>query len=276
MRVLAAVLCALSMMGCSAARGPLLHSVASADGGSDPSPADASAPSTAITQSMSWQYQLSGEIDPDVDATLFVIDLFEPETALIEEMHAQGKVVVAYLSAGTFEPFRPDADEFPAGAIGESLVAYPNEAWLDIRDATVRRLMAARLDVARDKDFDGIVPTCLTAYLESSGFELSAADQRDYTQWLAQEAHARGLHVGMSGDFGQAAQLALLFDWAVHFGCIARDDCDALALLVEQGKPVFDVETDGEAADVCARAAELGVNALLKRPQLDAYRVGCQ
>jgi hypothetical protein len=180
------------------------------------------------------------------------------------------------LSAGTRESFRPDADQFPDSAVGETHASYPDEAWLDFRDPTVRALMAARLTQARDKGFDGIVPTNLSAYLRTTGFDLSAEAQRDYSLFLIREAHARGLHVAMTDDFEQGALLAPHYDWAVHFGCIERGDCAELEPLAAQGKPVFDIEFEGEASEVCAQAAALGINVLLKRPQLDAYRVGCQ
>lgn len=259
---------------CSPIEGPLLHARPLVDAGAD----GAMFPMTgiAIEQSMAWQYQLSGALDFDIDADLFVIDLFQPEEAQIAALHASGKIVVAYLSAGTVESYRDDADRFPEEAVGEPLENYPNESWLDVRNAQVRALMAARLDVARAKGFDGIVPTSLSGYLRETGFDFTAADQRDYSAFLAAEAHARGLHVCMTDDYEQVQLLAEHYDWAVHFGCIARGDCDELDLLRSQGKPVFDVELEGEVAGVCARAADLGINVIIKRPSFDAYRVGCQ
>jgi hypothetical protein len=271
------------LAGCGTVEGPLLHARAPAvvmDGAVVMDAAiamnDAGMFDAPIAQSMTWQYQLTGPLDLDLDAELFVIDLFEPEPEQIAALHASGKVVVAYLSAGTLESYRDDADAFPESAIGEPLENYPNERWLDYRDPTVRALMAARLTQARDKGFDGVVPTSLAAYQRTTGFDLTAETQREYSAFLASEAHARGLHICMSSDFEQVAALAVHYDWAVHFNCIARDQCDQLAPLSAQGKPVFDIETEGEAADVCGRAAELGINVLLKRPQFDAYRVGCQ
>jgi hypothetical protein len=120
-----------------------------------------------------------------------------------------------------------------------------------------------------------VLPTNLSAYSIDSGFELTAADQLAYSEWLANEAHARGLLIGMAGDFEQAPALIQRFDWAVHYGCIARGDCADLDLFADQNKPVLDVETEGDPAQICAAGEQLGLNVLVKRPDFGAYRVGC-
>jgi hypothetical protein len=224
---------------------------------------------------ITFQYQLTGTIDPELDAQLFVIDLFNASQSVIDRLRAQGKQVCAYLSAGTMETYRDDADDFPTAAVGNRFEPYPEEYWLDVRSEAVRALMAARLDLARSKGFDGVVPTNLTVYTRDSGFDLTAADQADYTTWLSQQARARGLHVAMAGDYAQLATLAVHFDWAVDFGCIEAANCERLAPMRAAGKPVLDIETSGEIATICQQAASYGINAILKRPGFGAYRVGC-
>jgi hypothetical protein len=264
--------CGVLCMACGSLEGPLLHETFLSDGSVE---GDAGPSALPIQQDMSWQYQLTGEVDLDLDVELFVIDLFEADAADIARLHVDDKLVVAYLSAGTRESFRSDAGEFPDSAVGNTHADYPNEAWLDVRDEGVRAVMAERMAIARDKGFDGVFPTNLTGYQSDTGFDLSAADQRAYSEWLSSQAHARGMLVGLSDDFAQAGQLVASFDWAIHFGCIERGDCDQTRVFADQGKPVFDIETNGEPAEICAQADALGLNVLLKRPQLDAYRVGC-
>lgn len=268
----------LVLAGCGVTEGRLLHALgdggaAREDGGVARDGSAGTAP-TLIAPGDPWQYQLKDDIDPQLDAQLFVIDLFDVSADTIAQLHAQGKRAVAYLSAGTLEPYRDDASRFPASAVGRSYDAYPEESWLDVRDDSVRALMAARLDHARQSGFDGVLPTNLTAYRYDSGFDLSAEDEADYSAWLAEQAHARGLAVGMSGDFTQAG-LAQHFDFGVHYGCIARGDCDLLDAFVAAQKPALDVELQGDLSEVCSRAAELGINAILKRSDYGAYREVC-
>ena len=282
-----AAACGLWLIGCSAAEGPLLHARsamppagggdggAAGGGGSGGSIAVAQPVPLEFSQGAPWQYQLTGAIDETLEAELFVVDLFNTEQPTLDEHHARGRLDVAYLSAGTHETFRDDADQFPAAAVGSPLDSYPNERWLDVRDPTVRSLMAARLDLAASKGFEGVLPTSMTAYRADSGFALSADDQLDYTTWLAAEVRARGMSAGMSGDFGRSAELAAHHDFAIHFGCLARGDCAVLAPFAAAAKPVFDIETEGEPASVCAAAAQQGVNVLMKDSGFGPDRVGC-
>lgn len=271
--------------GCGVREGPLLRAVDGGplrvDAGGDasipePPDMDASGGTVAVfAPDVTWQYQLVGTVDPELDARLFVVDLFEVRAEVIARLHAQNKIAVAYLSAGTLESYRDDADDFPAEAVGRPLESYPNESWLDVRSQAVRERMAARLDMARSKGFDGIVPTSLNAYLQDSGFPLSADDQSDYAVWLSAEIRARGMHVAMSGDFTRIATLAPHYDWAVDFGCVARANCNLLAPFAKAGKPVLDVETQGDLTAACTLARGYGVNMIFKRQNFDAYRMVC-
>lgn len=49
---------------------------------------------------------------------MYDVDGFETSQADVDAMHAAGIKVVCYLSAGTYERYRPDADQFPATLLG--------------------------------------------------------------------------------------------------------------------------------------------------------------
>src|SRR5688572_15748881 len=66
----------------------------------------------------SWQAQLSGAIDPELDVELFYLDPDFTEPAALEAVRARGGHYVCYLSAGSFEPWREDAGEFPERVLG--------------------------------------------------------------------------------------------------------------------------------------------------------------
>ena len=95
----------------------------------------------------SWQWQLQGPIDTSVDVEMFDVDGFEVTGATVDDLHALGSSVVCYLSAGSWEEWRPDAGRFPDSVIGNDYAGWPGEKWLDIRQIDLLApILRARLD----------------------------------------------------------------------------------------------------------------------------------
>ena len=156
-------------------------------------PADRWVPAPSTT----WQWQLDGALDLSVPADMYDVDLFETPAATVDAIHARGARAVCYLSAGSYEEFRPDAGDFPARVLGKPLEGWPGERWLDVRRRDVLGpIMERRMDLCRDKGFDGVEPDNVDGYANRSGFPLRAADQLAYNRMLARAAHARGSRSG--------------------------------------------------------------------------------
>jgi hypothetical protein len=225
----------------------------------------------------SWQWQLTGTIDTSIDVQMYDVDLFEAPQATIDALHGKGRTVICYLSAGSREDWRPDAAMFPAEAIGKGLEGWPGERWLDTRSEAVRSIMKARLDRAVAKKCDGVEPDNVDAYSTDTGFPLTAATQLDYNRLLAREAHARGLSVGLKNDLEQVPALLADFDWALNEECLEFDECKLLTPFIQAGKAVFHVEygTEAKAQTVCPGTKPLGFSTLIKKLNLDAWRVAC-
>jgi hypothetical protein len=152
------------------------------------------APNTGDT----WQYQLSGAIHLDVGADVFDVDGFTTSRVAVRRLHARGRHVVCYLDAGSWEPWRPDADRFPPTILGDHVPGWPEERWLDIRRLEVLKpIMRDRLDRCVAKGFDGVEFDWIDSYLFDTGFSLSRTDQLRYDRWLAAAAHRRGLAAGL-------------------------------------------------------------------------------
>ena len=217
----------------------------------------------------SWQWQLSGRIDTSRDVAMYDVDLFDTPPTTVDRLHAEGRVVVCYFSAGSWEDWRPDRDAFPADIRGSPLGGWPDERWLDVRRLDVLGpIMEARLDLAVVKGCDGVEPDNVDGFDNHTGFPLTAADQRRYNTWLAERAHERGLSVGLKNDLGQIPALVGLFDWALNEQCFEYDECSALFPFVSAGKAVFGVEYRGDPASFCPQAVEWGFSWLRKRPSL--------
>jgi len=224
----------------------------------------------------SWQLQFTGDIDTSINVQMFDLDLFDTPKSLIDQLHANGRIVICYFSAGSWEDWRPDADDFPESVIGNDLSGWPGEKWLDVRRLDLLGpIMQARMDLAVQKGCDGLDPDNVDGYTNSTGFPLSAQDQLAYNKWLAAEAHARKLSIGLKNDLDQVVALVSHFDWALNEQCFEYDECSALLPFVQAGKAVFAVEYTGEPSIFCPAANAMGFSGLKKNLDLDAWRIDC-
>ncbi|MBK9745420.1 MAG: endo alpha-1,4 polygalactosaminidase [Chloroflexi bacterium] len=223
---------------------------------------------------VTWQWQLTGEIDTSYDVAMYDIDLFDAPQAVIDELHAAGRIVICYFSAGSHEDWRPDSGDFPAAVLGEPLDDWPGERWLDIRQLdALQPIMAARLDLAVAKGCDGVEPDNVDGYTQASGFRSTYADQLAYNRWLAEAAHERGLSIGLKNDLNQIADLVDAFDWALNEQCFQYGECELLLPFIDAGKAVFGVEYREEGldpADYCPAALRYGFSWLTKMYDLGA------
>jgi hypothetical protein len=230
-----------------------------------------------------WQWQLTDlPIDSSFNGEMYDIDLFDSEAGTVAALHAQGRKVICYMSAGSWEDWRPDAGSFPASVLGNGYEGWPGEKWLDIRQIDLLApIMRGRLDQCQAKGFDGVEPDNIDGYTNDTGFPLSYEDQLRYNRWLAGEAHARGLSIGLKNDGEQAAELLPYVDWALTEDCFAQDWCHEVVPFVAAGKAAFAAEYTDELSikefrsQVCPQAATLGFSAILKHRDLDAWRQAC-
>ena len=223
-----------------------------------------------------WQWQLQGSVDTSIDADVYNIDGFDNSRSRVRELHDQGRHVICYISAGSWETWRPDAGDFPARLRGKPLEGWAGERWLDIRRLTkLRALMRPRVEMCARKGFDGIEFDNVDGYANASGFDLAPSDQIAYNQMLAKLAHANGLAAGLKNDLAQVRALEPHFEFAVNEECFSHRECDRLAPFREAGKPVFHVEYELPRSEFCERAAQLGFSSMRKRWGLGAWRRPC-
>lgn len=105
-------------------------------------------------------------ISPNVE--VFDIDLFENPKDTIDALHRLGKKAIAYFSAGSYEPDRPDSKEFHSSNLGKKMDGWPKEKWVDIRSENVRSIMGRRIELAAQKGFDAVDPDNVDGYVRLS------------------------------------------------------------------------------------------------------------
>jgi hypothetical protein len=224
----------------------------------------------------SWQWQLQWKVDTSFDVEMYDIDMFDNSKALVGQLQADGRHVVCYISAGTWENWRPDADAFPQSVLGAKN-GWPGERWLDIRKLQVLRpIMRARIRICAQKGFDGIEFDNVDAYSNRSGFPLTARDQLRYNEWLANAAHKAGLSAALKNDVEQVKQLLPYFDFTLNEQCFQYHECGTLQPFIDAGKPVFNVEYKLDIDEFCPQANAMNFNSLKKKLSLGAWRVACR
>ena len=223
-----------------------------------------------------WQIQFTGEIDTSLNVKMFEVDMFDTSADTVAKIKKGGTGVVCYISAGSWENWRPDKNDFPESVLGKALDGWPGERWLDIRDLeTLQPIMQARIDRCANKGFDSVEFDNVNGYQNDTGFPLKGADQLQYNAWLANASHEAGLSVALKNDGPQAAKLVDYFDWALVEQCFQYRECGAYDVFVENGKAVMEIEYKLKKSQFCERAAKRGFKAMRKRLELDAWRRPC-
>jgi hypothetical protein len=211
----------------------------------------------------SWNWVLSTvPAAPYRAVAMYDVDGFNETAAGVAGLHTAGIKAVCYLSAGTYEDWRPDAGSFPSSILGKGN-GWPGEKWLDVRDvqkagSVLRSIMDTRLEMCRQKGFDAVELDNVDGYSNKTGFPLTAADQLYFNATLANDAHGRGMSVLQKNDLEQVPALLQYFDGALNEQCNEFTECTTaqnggygLDQYVSAGKPVFQAEYNVSTSSFC-------------------------
>ncbi|KAF4630342.1 hypothetical protein G7Y89_g7805 [Cudoniella acicularis] len=191
-------------------------------------------------------------VSPSVE--IFEVDVFNYQTSTIALLHQLGKKVICYFSVGTAENTRPDYGNFTAVDIGEALVDWPGENYVNISSPAVWDIMKARIKLASDKNCDGIEPDNTDIYSnDGGGLNITPGDVIIYFQKLAQEIHSYNMSIGLKNSQEILPNVSSLAQFAINEECSYQDStCSAYAdftnpsqVVLSSGivpKPVFHVE----------------------------------
>ena len=231
------------------------------------------------TVGLTWQWQINDmEVDTSIEADVYDIDLYVSQST-IDELHAKGRKVICYISVGSWEDWRPDKDQFPAEVLGNDYDGWPGEKWLDIRQIDkLAPIMRARLDLCKSKGFDAVEPDNMEIYSNNTGFPLTYEDQLRYALWLSDEAHQRGLAIGVKNAPDQVDDLVDHFDFAITEDAFFYDWTEDMEPFIEADKPIFAAEyTDlgGDFESYCEKSKELKFSTILKNRDLGAWIKFC-
>lgn len=207
-----------------------------------------------------------------INADVYIVDGEGTSEDTIAQYHADGKTVICYFSAGTWEPGRSDADEFdPACVCGsgrsfggnacssnDNKLSGWDEWWLDIHSASciskVESIMSARISSFVAKGCDGVDPDNVDSFANSDQLHGNTAeDQVNYLLWLSFTARSQDLMIDLKNagsllvdDNGDAtsyqSEIVEAFDFAVIESCHEYEECDTYDSFLAAGKPEIQIE----------------------------------
>ena len=248
----------------------------------------------------SWTWQLQGPLVTKYEVDWYVIDMFSTlGRDSIERLRAEGRNVLCYFSAGTYEPWRPDVHFFDEADLGPPHLGFPDEPWLDPADEKIMRIMANRMDMAVAIGCDGVELDNVDAFVQETGFDVTREEQVRFVKILANEAHERNLTVALKNSVELIAETKDWFDLAINEQCFERPlavldpsgvptgetvpECVYYEPLTRDGKPVFGAEYRPEVIDdpvererMCVQARRMNMRTLMLPHALDgSFRYSC-
>jgi hypothetical protein len=211
------------------------------------------------------------------------VDAFTTTAQQVAALHAQGKKVIAYVSAGTIEDDRPDINLLPKEVIGKVYPEWPKERWLDIRQLEkLRPWLNSRINMIANKGFDAIEPDNLDGYNSGTGFNMSVNDTKLFCDFIIKLAHDKGLGIGQKNVPELSAEYSKKFDWILTEDAFNQGWENDVKAYVAQDKPVFAVEYTDKTSEstftshVCPLAQSLKYSAILKNRDLDKWVYKCK
>ena len=87
------------------------------------------------TPRTSWELQFAEALNTTYNVTMYDLDLFDTDAVTVTALKTLGHKVICYMSAGSYEDWRPDAADFPPSVLGRDYPGWPGERFIDIRSA---------------------------------------------------------------------------------------------------------------------------------------------
>lgn len=242
-----------------------------------------------ISSEFDWRLDKIQSNTTKVTAKTIDVDAFFTTKESIKKWQEEGRVVIAYVSVGTYESLRPDAKDFPTSIIGAAYPGFEKEYFADIREIDILKpIIKARFNMIKEKGFDGIEPDNMDSYIRDvygdkngTGFSLTKKDGKEYIDFIIKEAKDRNLSIGHKNAYELADDYVDKFDWALTEGIFHEGFEERMRVYVDKNKTVFATEyTDSMTkehflSDVCPKAEQLGYVAILKDRNLTEYIVNC-
>jgi uncharacterized repeat protein (TIGR01451 family) len=209
------------------------------------------------TGKIGWDWQIGASGDSNVTipngVTLLDLDGFNISASKISSLKSQGIYTVCYLDVGSWEPGRPDSDQYPAYLKIKKDPDWPAEYFLDITDvwkpnSVLATILRNRFKMCADKGFDAIEPDNLQNDENAKGL-ITLQEQIDFNGWVADTAHEYNLAVFQKNGPDKillkdktGKMMVEKFDGILNEECQQYTECAPLAEYVKRGKLALNTE----------------------------------
>ncbi|RVD87659.1 uncharacterized protein DFL_001877 [Arthrobotrys flagrans] len=233
------------------------------------------------TAGETWQITLiRPPNNTDEKVSAYDIDLFDNSFSFIASLKLKGYKVICYFSAGSYEDWRPDTKYFTKNDYGEAMDGWDGEWWLDTNSKNVRDIVSDRIALAQAKGCDAIDPDNINGYQNPTGFNLTEDDAVSFLEFMAGEAHGRGMAIGLKNGGAIVDDVVEYMDFCVQESCVAYNECGPYRAFLEYNSPVFHLEYPDEsemtAAEICSpKNGAQGFSTLIKHLILDDWTEYC-
>lgn len=143
------------------------------------------------TVGASWQIILLrpivlSEDDFSPDVGIWDLDVYDNDVETFDALKKAGKKIICYFSAGSWENWRDDKDDFEKSDLGSVMDGWPDERWLNLRSDNVRKIMKKRIAYAAEKGCDAIDPDNVDGFVSFAlEFQCPAVAPLISNNWMA-------------------------------------------------------------------------------------------
>ena len=231
-----------------------------------------------------WILGINEENEIKTESEVIDLDVLDTEKEIIDKLHEDWKIVIWYINVGSIETYRKDYDDFPKNTVWKTYPWWEDENFLDIKNyEDFEHLILNRLDIAKEKWFDGIEPDNMDTYdnYSETWFRILRWDMEKYLIWLSIETNKRWMFLIQKNAPELSKNMEKYFDWALLEGAFYNQFQNNFSNYIKENKVVFNTEyTDNTTEEyflenICPKSLELWFISILKNRNLDEYILNC-
>lgn len=186
-------------------------------------------------------------VQPTSNDAVVLLDGFDASASDVAKWKAQGKIVIGYISVGSWEDWRPDAKQWPKETIGPRMADWDGEKWINLSQwQKLEPIMKARLTMLKNKGFQGYEGDNISVDVSGKRSREYADENIAYGKWLAETAHSMGLLAVLKNADDFVKTLEPSYDAVIKEEALRYDEADNFYIFLDKNKPVWIFEYPGD------------------------------